>query len=106
MRRITKEQKSLEGEEILKLLTNAQLEFLKELSEQAGNNLMEIFDLMAMRAKESVYVLSKPGKSADELIEVNGKQNFQAGRVSMLLLIDYLISHAGKSLEKNMSGKE
>jgi len=106
MRRIAKELKSVEGEEVLKLLTNAQLEFLKNLSEQAGDTLMEIFDLMAIRAKESVYVLSKPGKSVDELIEVNGKQNFHSGRVSMLLLIDYLISHAGKALEKNMSGKE
>jgi len=106
MRRIAKELKSVEGEEVLKLLSNAQLEFLKNLSEQAGDTLMEIFDLMAIRAKEAVYVLSKPGKSADELIEVNGKQNFQAGRVSMLLLVDYLISHSGKALEKNMSGKE
>jgi len=106
MRRIAKEQKSVEGEEVLKLLTNKQLEFLKELSEQAQDNLMEVFDLMAIRAKESVYILSKPGKSADELIEVNGKQNFHSGRISMLLLLDYLISHAGKKLEKNMSGKE
>ena len=106
MRRIAKELKSVEGEEVLKLLTNKQLEFLKELSEQAGDTLMEVFDLMAIRAKEAVYVLSKSGKSADELIESNGKQNFHSGRVSMLLLIDYLISHAGKILEKNMSGKE
>ena len=106
MKRITKEQKSLEGEEVLKLLTNKQLQFLKELSEQGDDNFIEIFDLLAIRAKESVYVLSKPGKSADELIEVNGKQNFQAGRVSMLLLLDYLINHADKKLEKNMEGKE
>ena len=106
MRRIAKEQKSVEGEEVLKLLSNTQLEFLKNLSEQAGDNFMQIFDMMAIRAKESVYVLSKPGKSADELIEVNGKQNFHSGRVSMLLLIDYLISHSGKMLEKNMKGSE
>ena len=106
MRRITKEQKSLEGEEVLKLLSNKQLQFLKELSEQAQNNLMEIFDLLAIRAKESVYVLSKPGKSVDELIEVNGKQNFHSGRISMLLLVDYLIGHAGNMLEKNVDGKE
>lgn len=106
MRRVSSEQKSLEGEEILKLLSNKQLEFLKELSEQARNELIEIFDLLAIRAKESVYILSKPGKSVDELIEVNGKQNFHSGRVSMLVLLDYLISHGGKMLEKNMEGKE
>jgi hypothetical protein len=106
MRRIAKEQKSLEGEEVLKLLSNKQLQFLKELSEQAQDNMMEIFDLLAIQAKESVYVLSKPGKSVDELIEINGKQNFHSGRISMLLLVDYLISHAGKALEKNMEGKE
>ena len=106
MRRITKEQKSLEGEEVLKLFSNKQLEFLKELSEQARRELIEVFDILAMRAKESVYVLSKPGKSVDELIEVNGKQNFHSGRVSMLILVDYLISHAGKALEKNMEAKE
>lgn len=106
MKRLSKEQKSLEGEEVLKLLTNKQLLFLKELSEQARRELVEIFDLLAVRAKERVYVLSKPGKSADELIEVNGKQNFESGRVSMLLLLDYLISHAEKALEKNIEGKE
>lgn len=106
MRRLSKDQKSLEGEEVLKLLTNKQLLFLKELSEQARMELIDIFDLLAMRAKERVYILSKPGKSADELIEVNGKQNFESGRVSMLLLLDYLISHAEKSLEKNIERKE
>lgn len=106
MRRLAKEQKSLEGEEVLRLLSNTQLQFLKDLSEQARTELIEVFDLLAMRAKERVYILSKPGKSVDELIEVNGKQNFEAGRVSMLLLIDYLISHADKLLEKNMEGKE
>jgi len=106
MRRIAKELKSVEGEEVLKLLSNKQLEFLKELSEQGRAELVEIFDMLAMQAKESVYVLSKPGKSADELIEVNGKQNFHSGRISMLLLLDYLISHAGKKLEKNMEGSE
>jgi hypothetical protein len=106
MRRLNPNQKSLEGEEILKLLDNKQLQFLKELSEQVKDDLIEVFDILAVRAKESVYVLSKPGKSVDDLIEVNGKQNFQAGRVSMLILIDYLITHAGKSLEKNMEGRE
>ena len=106
MKRITPIQKSLEGEEILRLLSNKQLQFLKEFSEQVRGEFIDIFDLLAVRAKESVYVLSKPGKSVDELIEVNGKQNFQAGRVSMLILLDYLISHAGKMLEKNVEGKE
>ncbi len=106
MRRIAREQKSLEGEEVLRLLSNKQLQFLKELSEQAQDNFIDIFDLLAIRAKESVYVLSKPGKSADELIEVNGKQNFHSGRISMLLLLDYLISHSGKMLDKNMEGRE
>ena len=106
MKRLTKEEKSLEGEEVLKLLSNKQLQFLKELSEQARVELIDVFDLLAMRAKERVYVLSRPGKSVDELIEVNGKQNFEAGRISMLLLVDYLISHAGKKLEKNIEGKE
>lgn len=106
MRRLNPNQKSLEGEEVLKLLDNKQLQFLKELSEQVKDDLVEVFDILAVRAKESVYVLSKPGKSVDELIEVNGKQNFHSGRVSMLILLDYLISHAGKSLEKNMEGKE
>ncbi len=106
MRRIDKELKSVEGEEVLKLLSNKQLQFLKELSDQGKTELIDLFDLLAMRDKEAVYVLSKPGKSVDELIEVNGKQNFRSGRVSMLLLIDYLISHAEKALEKNMSGKE
>lgn len=106
MERITKEQKSLEGEEVLKLLSNKQLQFLKDLSEQARTELIEVFDILAVRAKESVYVLSKPGKSVDELIEINGKQNFYSGRVSILILIDYLISHAGKKLETNMEGKE
>ena len=106
MRRISKEQKSLEGEEILRTLSNKQLQFLKELSEQAQTELIEIFDLLAIRAKESVYILSKPGKSVDELIEVNGKQNFHSGRISILILLDYLISHAGNMLEKNMEGKE
>lgn len=106
MRRIAKELKSVEGEEVLKLLTNKQLQFLKELSDQGKTEVVELFDLLAMRDKEAVYVLSKPGKSVDELIEVNGKQNFRSGRVSMLLLLDYLISHSDKALEKNMSGKE
>lgn len=106
MKRLSKEQKSLEGEEVLKLLTNKQLQFLKELSEQARTELIDIFDILAVRAKESVYVLSKPGKSVDELIEVNGKQNFHSGRISMLLLVDYLIFHSGKMLEKNVEGKE
>jgi hypothetical protein len=106
MRRISQEQKSLEGEEVLKLLSNKQLEFLKELSDQGQYTLIEIFDFLAMRAKESVYVLSKPGKSVDELIEVNGKQNFHSGRISMLLLLDYLVSHAGKKLDRNMEGRE
>ena len=99
MKRIDASQKSVEGEEVLKLLSNEQLQFLKELSEQVQGDLQEIFDVLAMRAKESVYVLSKPGKSVDELIEVNGKQNFHSGRISMLLLLDYMISHAGKLLE-------
>lgn len=106
MRRIDKKLKSLEGEEVLKLLTNKQLLFLKELSEQNKGELVNIFDLLAMRDKEAVYVLSKPGKSVDELIEVNGKQNFRSGRVSMLLLLDYIISHADTILEKNVEGKE
>jgi len=106
MRRLNPNQKSLEGEEILKTLSNKQLQFLKELSEQVKEDLIEILDILAVRAKESVYILSKPGKSVDELIEVNGKQNFHSGRVSMLILLDYLITHAGKSLEKNMEGKE
>jgi hypothetical protein len=106
MRRLDQNQKSVEGEEVLKLLSNKQLEFLREIYEQGGQDLIEIFDLLAMRAKEMVYVYSKPGKSVDELIEVNGKQNLQSGRVSMLLLLDYLISHAGNSLEKNMEGRE
>src|SRR3990167_2394783 len=106
MRRLNPNQKSLEGEEILKTLSNKQLQFLKELSEQVKDDLIEVLDILAVRAKESVYVLSKPGKSVDELIEVNGKQNFHSGRVSMLILLDYLITHAGKSLEKNMEGKE
>ncbi len=106
MRRLTADQKSVEGEEILKLLSNKQLQFLKELFEQVAPQMVEVFDVLAMREKERVYILSKPGKSADELIEVNGKQNFHSGRVSMLILVDYLISHAGKMLEKNMEGKE
>jgi hypothetical protein len=106
MRRIDQNQKSVEGEEVLKLLSNKQLQFLKELYEQGGQEVVEIFDLLAMRAKETVYVYSKPGKSVDELIEVNGKQNLQSGRVSMLLLLDYLVSHAGKKLEGNMEGRE
>ena len=106
MKRLTENQKSLEGEEILKNFSNKQLLFLKELSEQARVELVEVFDILAIRAKESVYILSRPGKSVDELIEVNGKQNFHSGRVSMLILIDYLISHAGKKLEKNVEGKE
>jgi hypothetical protein len=105
MKRISKEQKSVEGEEVLKFLSNKQLQFLKELSEQARIELIEVFDLLAVRAKESVYVLSKPSKSVDELIEVNGKQNFHSGRISMLLLLDYLITHAGNKLDKNMEGK-
>lgn len=106
MRRIEENQKSVEGEEVLKLLSNKQLTFFKELSEQVRVELVEIFDLLAIRAKESVYILSKPGKSIDALIEINGKQNFHSGRISMLLLIDYLIGHAGKKLENNVEGKE
>ena|SRR3990167_2474212 len=106
MQRIEKNKKSLEGEEVLKLLTNKQLLFLKELSEQGKDHLVNIFDLLAMRDKEAVYVLSRPGKSIDELIEVNGKQNFRSGRVSMLLLLDYIITHADTALEKNIEGKE
>jgi hypothetical protein len=106
MKRLDKTQKSVEGEEILKLLSNKQLEFLRELAEQGSRELVDLFDLLAMRAKESVYVLSKPGKSIDELVEANGKQNFHSGRVSMLLLVDYLLNHAGNMLEKNMEGKE
>lgn len=106
MRRIDENKKSVEGEEVLKLLSNKQLQFLKELSEQGGQEMVEIFDVLAVKAKETVYYLSKPGKSVDELIEVNGKQNFHAGRVSVLLLLDYLISHSGKMLEKNMEGRE
>ncbi len=106
MKRLKPNEKSLEGEEVLKYLSNKQLEFLKQLSEQGRVELQELFDLLAVRAKESVYVLSKPGKSVDELIEVNGKQNFHSGRVSILILLDYLISHAATKLEKNMEGKE
>jgi hypothetical protein len=106
MRRVDPSQKSVEGEEVLKLLTNKQLQFLQELSDQGHADLLEIFDILAVRAKEMVYYLSKPGKSVDELIEVNSKQNFHAGRVSVLVLLDYLISHAGKMLDKNMEGKE
>lgn len=106
MQRIGENQKSLEGEEILKLLSNEQLQFLKELSDQARSELIEIFDLLAVRAKERIYYLSKERKSIDQLIEVAQKQNFQSGRVSALLLLDYLISHAGKMLEKRMEGKD
>lgn len=106
MKRIDVNQKSIEGEEVLKILNNKQLQFLKELSEQARQELIDIFDILAVRAKESVYILSKPGKSVDNLIETNGKQNFHSGRISMLLLLDYLLSHSGKQLDKNMSGKE
>src|SRR3989304_865452 len=100
MRRIDPKQKSVEGEEVLKLLNNKQLQFLKELSEQVGEDLVDVFDILAVREKETVYYLSKPGKSVDELIEVNGKQNFHSGRVSILLLLDYLITHASSKLEK------
>lgn len=106
MRRIDQNLKSVEGEEVLKLLSNKQLQFLKELYEQGRVDLIDVFDLLAMREKERVYYLSKPGKSVDNLIEVNAKQNLHSGRVSMLLLLDYLISHAGKKLDKNMEGRE
>lgn len=106
MKRVDSNQKSIEGEEILKLLSNKQLQFLKELGDTSLAEMLEIFDILAVRAKESVYILSKPGKSADELIEVNGKQNFHSGRVSILLILDYLMTHSGKILEKNMEGKE
>ena len=99
MRRIDASQKSVEGEEVLKLLSDKQLQFLSELSQQGGQELTEIFDMLAMRAKETVYIFSKPGKSIDELIEANGKQNLHSGRVSMLLLLDYLITHSGTKLE-------
>ncbi len=47
MRRIAKELKSVEGEEVLKLLTNKQLQFLKELSDQGKTEVVELFDLLA-----------------------------------------------------------
>ncbi|OGO14233.1 MAG: hypothetical protein A2Y53_03765 [Chloroflexi bacterium RBG_16_47_49] len=100
MRRIDAAQKSVEGEEVLKFLTDDQIQFLKELSEQAGADLLEIFDILAVRAKETIYYLSKERKSVDELVEVAQKQNFHSGRVSMLLLLDYLLSHAGTVLDK------
>ncbi len=106
MQQIPANRKSVEGEEILKLLDNKQLQFLKELEIQAREELIDIMDILAKRDKESIYYLSKERKSVDELIEVAQKQNFHAGRVSSYLLLDYLLTHAGKALERNMEGKE
>ena len=106
MKQIPENKKSVEGEEVLRLLDNKQLQFLKETGALIREDLIDILDILAKRDKESIYYLSKERKSVDELIEVAQKQNFYAGRVSALLLLDYLLTHAGKSLEKNMEGKE